>query len=85
MPHAGMPVEQLGVRIQELQQAARAAARVADIPVTVQGAEPDARALNELREVGVTRATLYAASADARQVMRFLDDVAPLVDATNAA
>ena len=84
MPHAGMPVEQLGARILELQHAAGTAGRGADIPVTVQGAEPDARALNELREVGVTRATLYAPSADADQVLRFLDDVAPLVDATNA-
>jgi probable F420-dependent oxidoreductase len=82
MPHAGMPVEQLGARIRELQDTARAAGRDADIPVTVQGAEPDARALDELREVGVTRATLYAPSADADQVLRFLDDVAPLVDAT---
>ena len=84
MPHAGMPVEQLGARIRELQHAAREAGRGGDIPVTVQGAEPDARALNELREAGVTRATLYAPSADADQVLRFLDDVAPLVDATNA-
>jgi probable F420-dependent oxidoreductase len=84
MPHAGMPVEQLSARIKELQHAARAAGRDADIPVTVQGADPDARALNELREVGVTRATLYAPSADADQVLRFLDEVALLVDATNA-
>ena len=84
IPHAGMPVEQLGARIRELQHAARKAGRRADIPVTVQGAEPDAHALNELREVGVTRATLYAPSADADQVLRFLDDVAPFVDATNA-
>jgi alkanesulfonate monooxygenase SsuD/methylene tetrahydromethanopterin reductase-like flavin-dependent oxidoreductase (luciferase family) len=84
MPHAGMPVQELGARIQELQQAARAAGRDGDIPVTVQGAEPDARALNELREVGVTRATLYAPFADADQVLRFLDDVTPLVDATHA-
>ena len=69
-------------RIRELQDAARAAGRDADIPVTVQGAEPDARALDELREIGVTRATLYAPSAGAEQVLRFLDDVAPLVDAT---
>jgi hypothetical protein len=34
--------------------------------------------------VGVTRATLYAPSADADQVLRFLGEVAPLVDATNA-
>jgi probable F420-dependent oxidoreductase len=80
MPHAGMPVGQLGTRIRELQHAARAAGRGADIPVTVQGAEPDTRALNELREVGVTRASLYAPSADADQILRFLDDVAPLVD-----
>ena len=65
MPHAGIPVEELGARIRELQHAAREAGRGAEIPVTVQGAEPDARALNELREVGVTRATLYAPSADA--------------------
>jgi probable F420-dependent oxidoreductase len=84
MPHAGMPVERLGARIHELQHAAKAAGRDGDIPVTVQGAEPDTRALNELREVGVTRATLYAPSADADQVLRFLDEVAPLVDATNA-
>jgi alkanesulfonate monooxygenase SsuD/methylene tetrahydromethanopterin reductase-like flavin-dependent oxidoreductase (luciferase family) len=82
MPHAGMPVEQLGGRIRELQAAARAAGRDADIPVTLQGAEPDARALAELHEVGVTRASLYAPSADANEVLRFLDDVAPLVDAT---
>jgi probable F420-dependent oxidoreductase len=84
MPRAGMPVEQLAARIRELQDAARAAGRDGAIPVTVQGAEPDTRALNELREVGVTRATLYAPFADADQVLRFLDDVAPLVDATNA-
>jgi probable F420-dependent oxidoreductase len=84
MPHAGMPVEQLGARIRELQHTAGEAGQDAEIPVTVQGAEPDARALNELREVGVTRATLYAPSADTEQVLRFLDDVAPLVDAANA-
>jgi probable F420-dependent oxidoreductase len=84
MPHAGMPAEQLGARIRELQHAARAAGRDAHIPVTVQGAEPDARAINELREIGVTRATLYAPSADADQVLRFLDEVAQLVDATDA-
>jgi hypothetical protein len=84
MPHAGMPVEQLGARIRELQHAARTAGRDVDIPVTVQGAEPDRSALNELRAVGVARATLYAPSADADQVLRFLDEAAPLVDATNA-
>jgi probable F420-dependent oxidoreductase len=84
MPHAGMPVEQLGARIQALQDAARAAGRNADIPVTVQGAEPDARALEELRDAGVTRAVLYAPPADADQVLRFLDDVTPLVHATKA-
>src|SRR5215207_752902 len=54
------------------------------VPVTVQGAEPEVRALNELRELGVTRATLYAPFADADHVFRFLDDVTPLVDATHA-
>ena len=82
MPHAGMPLEQLGARIRELQDAAREAGRDGDIPVTLQGADPDARALNDLREIGVTRTTLYAPSADADQVLRFLDDVAPLIDAT---
>jgi probable F420-dependent oxidoreductase len=85
MPHAGMPVEELGARIRELHDAARAAGRDADIPVTLQGAEPHARALNELRDVGVTRATLYAPSAGAEEVLRFLDDAAPLVDAVGAA
>ena len=85
MPHAGMPVERLGARIRELRDAAGAAGHDADIPVTLQGAEPDARALNELRDVGVTRATLYAPSGGAEEVLRFLDDVAPLVDATQAA
>ena len=85
MPHAGMPVEQLGARIQALQDAGRAAGRDADIPVTLQGAEPDARALEELRDAGVSRAALYAPPADADQVLRFLDDVTPLVDATKAA
>ena len=41
-------------------------------------------AAGQLREVGVTPATLYAPSADTEQVLRFLDDVAPLVDAANA-
>jgi probable F420-dependent oxidoreductase len=85
MPHAGiMPAERLAARIRELQDAARAAGRDGDIPVTIQGADPDTRALNELRKVGVTRATLYAPFADADQVLRLLDDVAPLVDAMNA-
>jgi probable F420-dependent oxidoreductase len=82
MPHAGMPAEQLRDRIRELQDAARAAGRGAGIPVTVFGADPDVRALEELRGIGVTRAVLYAPSADADQVSRFLDDMAPLVDAT---
>jgi hypothetical protein len=38
-----------------------------------------------LRDVGVTRATLYAPSAGTKEVLRFLDDVAPLVDETKAA
>jgi alkanesulfonate monooxygenase SsuD/methylene tetrahydromethanopterin reductase-like flavin-dependent oxidoreductase (luciferase family) len=85
MPHAGiMPVEQLGARIRELQDGAKAAGRDADIPVTVQGAEPDPAALHELRDLGVTRATLYAPTSDADEVLRFLDDIAPLVDATSA-
>src|SRR3954469_20115148 len=70
MPHAGMPIEQLGARIQALQDAARNGGRDADIPVTVQGAEPDARALDELRDVGVTRVTLYVPSAGAEEVLR---------------
>jgi alkanesulfonate monooxygenase SsuD/methylene tetrahydromethanopterin reductase-like flavin-dependent oxidoreductase (luciferase family) len=36
-------------------------------------------------DIGVTRATLYAPSAGAEEVLRFLDDVAPLVDETKAA
>jgi hypothetical protein len=84
MPHAGMPLAQLEGRIRELRDAARAAGRDAEIPVTLQGAEADARALDELREIGVTRATLYVPSAGAEEVLRFLDDVAPLVEATNA-
>ena len=84
MPHAGMPLAQLAGRIRELRDAARAAGRDAEIRVTLQGAEADARALDELREIGVTRATLYAPSAGADEVLRFLDDVAPLVEATNA-
>src|SRR3954469_3147945 len=85
MPHAGMPVEELGARIGELHDAAPAAGRDADIPVTLQGAEPHPRALNELRDVGVTRATLYAPSAGAEEVLRFLDSAAPLLDAVGAA
>src|SRR5207302_1297459 len=46
MPHAGIPVEELGARIRELQHAATEAGRSAEIPVTIQGAEPDARRLN---------------------------------------
>ena len=84
MPHAGMPVEQLEARIRELQDAARAAGRTADVPVTVQGAEPDERALNQLQAIGVTRATLYAPSAAADEVLRFLDEVTPLVSAMKA-
>jgi hypothetical protein len=80
----GIPLEQLAARIRELQASARAAGRSGDIPVTVQGAEPDAHTLKELREIGVTRATLYAPSAGAEEVLRFLDDAAPLIDATKA-
>src|SRR3954467_14766632 len=85
MPHAGMPVEELGARIRELHDAAPAAGRDADIPVTLQGAEPHPRALDELRDAGVTRATLYAPSAGAEEVLRFLDSAAPLLDAVGAA
>jgi probable F420-dependent oxidoreductase len=85
MPHAGMPVERLEARIQELQDAGRGAGRDTDIPVTLQGAEPDVRALNELRELGVSRATLYAPSAAADEVLRFLDEATPLVDAVGPA
>jgi probable F420-dependent oxidoreductase len=52
MPHAGLPVEQLGARIRELQDAARATGRDRDVPVTIQGAEPDARALQQLARTG---------------------------------
>jgi probable F420-dependent oxidoreductase len=82
MPHAGMPVEQLRDRIRQLQAAGRTAGHDTDIPVTLFGAEPDARTLEELHEIGVTRALLYAPSADPDQVLRFLDDVTPLVHAT---
>jgi probable F420-dependent oxidoreductase len=82
MPHAGMPIEQLGARIRELQDAARVAGRETGIPVTVQGAAPDPRRLEQLRTIGVTRATLYAPSAGTGEVLRFLDDVTPLVAAT---
>jgi probable F420-dependent oxidoreductase len=85
MPHAGMPVAQLAARIHELQDAARAAGRDTGIPVTVQGAEPEAGALEALRDIGVSRATLYAPPAGTEGVLRFLDDVAPLVDATKPA
>ena len=85
MPHAGMPLAQLEGRIRALRDAARAAGRDAEIPVTVQGAEPDARALEALHDVGVTRATLYAPSAGTEEVLRFLDEAAPLIDATEAA
>jgi alkanesulfonate monooxygenase SsuD/methylene tetrahydromethanopterin reductase-like flavin-dependent oxidoreductase (luciferase family) len=83
IPHAGMPVEQLGARIQELQHAARTAGRDADIPSPSKAPNPTL-----VRSTSCARSaspgTPYAPSADADQVLRFLDEVAPLVDATNA-
>jgi hypothetical protein len=35
-------------------------------------------------EIGVTRATLYAPSADTAEILHFLDDVTPLVDGKDA-
>jgi alkanesulfonate monooxygenase SsuD/methylene tetrahydromethanopterin reductase-like flavin-dependent oxidoreductase (luciferase family) len=48
-------------------------------------ATPQTRTLNEPQGIGVSRATLYAPSAGPEEVLGFLDDVAPLIDATKAA
>ena len=42
-------------------------------------AEPDADALQSLREIGVTRAVLYAPPSDPDSVRRFLDQAQPLI------
>lgn len=79
MPHAGMPLAELSARITALGQAALHIGRSGTPPVTVFGAEPDADALLSLREIGVTRAVLYAPPSDADSVRRFLDQAAPLI------
>jgi probable F420-dependent oxidoreductase len=78
MPHAGMPIETLSARITALRQAARAAGRSSELPVSLYGANPDPGALQALRDIGVNRAILYAPPADADTVLRFLDHAASL-------
>jgi alkanesulfonate monooxygenase SsuD/methylene tetrahydromethanopterin reductase-like flavin-dependent oxidoreductase (luciferase family) len=78
MPHAGMPLAALSKRIVALRQAARAAGRKIDVPVTLFGADPDRESLTALRDVGVDRGVLYAPPADAGTVLRFLDQAALL-------
>ncbi|MER5483497.1 LLM class F420-dependent oxidoreductase [Streptomyces sp. NPDC002812] len=79
MPHAGMPLAELSARITALGQAALHIGRSGTPPVTVFGAEPDADALLSLREIGVTRAVLYAPPSDPDSVRRFLDQAQPLI------
>jgi probable F420-dependent oxidoreductase len=72
MPHAGMPIPALRTRIAELQALAEEAGRQ-PIPVTLFGAEPDPRLLDQLRSTGVTRAVVYVEPDRPDQVRRSLD------------
>ena len=87
MPHAGMPVEQLGARI-SARSSGRGACRRARRrypPSPFKAPHPTLARWRGSRDAGVSRAVLYAPPADADQVLRFLDDVTPLVHATKAA
>jgi probable F420-dependent oxidoreductase len=75
MPNRVGSPEQLGGRIEELQRRAQAAGR-GEIPVTVFGCKPDVRAVERLREVGVSRVLFYLPTEDAGETERRLDDLA---------
>ncbi len=75
MPNRVGSPEQLGSRIEELQRRAQAAGR-GEIPVTVFGCKPEVRAVERLRDVGVSRVLFYLPTEDAGETERRLDDLA---------
>jgi alkanesulfonate monooxygenase SsuD/methylene tetrahydromethanopterin reductase-like flavin-dependent oxidoreductase (luciferase family) len=75
MPNRVGSPEKLGARIEELGRRARAAGR-GEIPVTVFGCKPEVRAVERLREVGVSRVLFYLPTEGADETERRLDDLA---------
>jgi probable F420-dependent oxidoreductase len=75
MPNGVGSPEKLGARIEELGRRARAAGR-GEIPVTVFGCKPEVRAVERLREVGVSRVLFYLPTEGADETERRLDDLA---------
>ncbi|HEU0024969.1 MAG TPA: LLM class F420-dependent oxidoreductase [Thermoleophilaceae bacterium] len=75
MPNRVRSPEDLGARIAELQRRAEAAGR-GPIPVTLYGAKPEARAIERVREVGVSGFLFYVPSEDAGETERRLDELA---------
>lgn len=82
-PEDHQTADELGVRIAQLQEAARRAGR-APIPVSVFGAKPDLEHLKRLEAVGVHRVVPYVPSADRDTVLAALDQHARLMQAFGA-
>jgi probable F420-dependent oxidoreductase len=75
MPNRVESPEALGERIAELLRRADEAGRE-PLPVSVFGARPEARAVDRLRDVGVSRALFYLRSEGESETERRLDELA---------
>jgi probable F420-dependent oxidoreductase len=75
IPNRVQSPEELGERIAELGRRAEAAGRER-IPVTVFGAKPELRLLEQLKSAGVTRALFYLQPGEPGEVERQLDELA---------
>ena len=74
MPNRVKSPEELGARIADLRERAGR-----DVPVSVFGAKPEARAIERLAGVGVNRSILYLTPGEPDAVERQLDDYAELL------
>jgi alkanesulfonate monooxygenase SsuD/methylene tetrahydromethanopterin reductase-like flavin-dependent oxidoreductase (luciferase family) len=74
MPNRVRSPEDLGARIADLRDRAGR-----EVPVSVFGAKPEARAIERLAGVGVNRSILYLTPAEPEAVERQLDEYAELL------